>query len=453
MRNLRTLTRCILPGALFLCAFVAPVRAFQNGHGMVIDHRAYREPVLAKPAAGTTYKDPIFGTTIRRITDAVAAGSKGFVCYYPKLNPFNADESKILVYERGGTWHVHALSGERLMTTAVRNGQTDPQPRWHPSDPDLLYWFDANKIYRQNISTRQVEMIQEFPDYQFITNYDEGNYNANGRIVALAGRHWPWATGLQHFFVFDIDSRQRLTPIMEATGKPLDWISISPTGQYMVVHIGQPHGGGQWQGIDVYKMPELTLMLLPYYPYSDHADLGLDAQGEDVYVTDNAEDTFPDRLRHLESYRLRDGQKTDLLGLHWGLSRLVSTRNLRLPGWAVISTYSSPEHLADTTVAPFDDEIFAVKLDGSYEVRRIAQHRSQRFSVGNYSYNNYWDQPNAAISWSGRYILFSSNWRELEAPQDVYLIDLSKQAGWIVAGGPADAIPPGRPENVLVRQY
>jgi hypothetical protein len=70
-------------------------------------------------------------------------------------------------------------------------------------------------------------------------------------------------------------------------------------------------------------------------------------------------------------------------------------------------------------------------MDGSRAVKRLAHHRSQRFSAGDYSYNNYWDQPNAVMSRSGNYVLFSSNWRELGAAQDVYLIDLREQEGWI----------------------
>ncbi|MFQ5630105.1 MAG: hypothetical protein ACE5I1_15160, partial [bacterium] len=81
---------------------------------------------------------------------------------------------------------------------------------------------------------------------------------------------------------------------------------------------------------------------------------------------------------------------------------------------------------------------------------RIAHHRSQRFSVGDYSYNNYWDQPNAAISRSGKYILFSSNWRELGAPEDVYLIDLSAQPDWIVTANTGDTLPPAPPGNLSI---
>jgi hypothetical protein len=195
------------------------------------------------------------------------------------------------------------------------------------------------------------------------------------------------------------------------------------------MEMAEGHGSGQFEGLDVYDN-SLEFINLPYYQYTDHADIGIDNDGREVYVTDNAEDTFPDRLRHIESYDLASGQRTDLLGAHWGLSRLISARCFAKPGWAIVSTYSNPGLNADTSLVPFRDEIFAVRTDGSGAVRRIVQHRSQRFSAGDYTYNNYWDQPNAAVSVSGRFILFTSNWRKLGEPQDVYLIDLNEYLNW-----------------------
>lgn len=398
---------------------------------MVTSHAPLTEPFLAKPASGAPFRDPVFGTTITRLTDAAAQHAEGFVCYYSKLDPFNADETKILIYRRGGQWFIYSPANHTLRRAPVKNSQTDAQPRWHPTQANILFWFDANNIMQHDFATGRTTTIHTFPAYQFVTNFDEGNYSADGRYVALAGKNWPWQTGLQEFFVFDLNERLLLGKPMPATRRTVDWVSISPSGKYVVVLVGSPHGAGQWQGLDVYRATDMELLPHAYYPYSDHADLGIDGDGNEVYVTDNAEDTYPDRLRHLEKYRLDNGVKTDLLGCAWGLSRLVSCRNFAAPGWAIISTYSSPKHLVEEKTYPFDDEIFAVKMDGSRAVKRIAHHRSQRFAVGDYSYNNYWDQPNAVISRSGNYILFSSNWRELGAPQDVYLIDLREQEGWI----------------------
>lgn len=422
---------------------------FAQKQKLISHHKPLAEPALEKPAAGTVYRDPVFQTRIRRITDAKSDKSDGYISYYPKLNPFNADETRILIYERGGRWWLYSTDGKRIGRLPIKNGQTDPQPRWHPRDADVIIWLDANRIMSYNLSTKRLQSLAEFTAYQFVTGFDEGNLSADGRRIALAGKNWPWRTGLQEFFVYDFSLGSILGPKLPATGRGVDWVSISPSGEYMVVHVGHPPGAGQWQGTDVYRVPEMTLMPYPYYPFSDHADIGYDHEGEEVYVTDNAEGGYADKLRHIEAYRLRDGRKRDLLGIKWGMSMVISCRNLAAPGWAIISTYSSPKKLATPEVYPFQDEIFAVRLDGSYTVRRLAHHRSQRFSAGDYSYNNYWDQPNGAVSASGRYILFTSNWREPGAPEDVYLIDLSEFGDWLVGDAGSDHIaplPPARPK-------
>lgn len=400
-------------------------------------HEGMVEQQIEMPAVGKRFTDPATGVSALRLTDARATGAAGFVSYYPKLNPFNADETLALVYERGGRWHLFSVpDGNYLKQLPIRNVVTDPQPRWHPLQPDSLFWFDGAYLKAMNVLTGETRIVREFREYTFITCYDEGNFGVkDGNVVTmLAGRDWPagggdWRKGFGEMFIYNVTMDSITSPRVEITGVLLDWLSISPRGNFAVIEMAEGHGSGQFEGVDVYDN-SLKFINLSYYQYTDHADIGIDDAGREVYVTDNAEVTFPDRLRHIEAYDLASSQRTDLLGAHWGLSRLISARCLAKPGWAIISTYGNPGLNADTSLVPFRDEIFALRLNGSGEVRRIVQHRSQRFSAGDYTYNNYWDQPNAAVSVSGRFILFTSNWRKLREPEDVYLIDLDGYLNW-----------------------
>jgi hypothetical protein len=66
--------------------------------------------------------------------------------------------------------------------------------------------------------------------------------------------------------------------------------------------------------------------------------------------------------------------------------------------------------------APFQDELFLVYLDGS--VRRLTHHRSTK--------SDYWVQPRASMSRSGRYVVFASDWgRPTGGRGDPYLLDLT----------------------------
>lgn len=392
-------------------------------------HDSFPEPSLPKPARGQSYVDPVFGSRIIRLTDARADGAAGYVCYYAKLDPFNADESKIIFYRHQvGHWLLYDVASNTYSRLPqIFNPQTDPQSRWHPTDPKRLRFFQTNKIVELNIETGLVSILAEFPGYEFITNHDEGNWSRDGNRLAICGRNWPWPTGLSEFFVYDFAQGRILSPKVVATGHNVDWVSISPLGKYFVTltegdQTAQTPAPFQWVGLDVYFAETMALRPLSFYWYTDHADMAIDANSYEVFITDNAEDDYPDRLRHLEKYDLETGAKTDLLGLDWSMTQYVSGRAFNSPGWALITTEVKPE-LCGKAVA-FQDEIFLLKLDGSGDVRRLAQHRSSRYSKCDYSYNNYWDQANGVISKSGNWVLFTSNWREQGAPQDIYLIDL-----------------------------
>ena len=411
-------------------------------------HAVRPEPALAKPARGASYIDPTFGTKITRLTDAKADGAAGYVCYYSKLDPFNADESKILFYRHSvGWWLLYDLKTKTYARVPqVFNPQTDPQPRWHPTDPNRIRFFSANKIVELDLLNNLVTTLSIFDGYEFITNHDEGNWSLDGNRIAICGRKWPWFGGLSEFFVYDLTQEKIISPKVTATGHNVDWVSISPLGRYFVTltegdqKIDTPPPF-QWFGLDIYRAQDMQIMPLALYWYTDHADLGLDTNEHEIYVTDNAEDDFPDGLRHMEKYDLETGDKTDLLGMDWSLTRYVSCRNFGGPkGWALITTEAKPE-LCGKDV-PFKDEIFLLKLDGSQQVRRLAHHRSSRYSRCDYSVNNYWAQANAAISRNGHYVLFTSNWRELGAPEDVYLLELSADA---------DLKSPAPPRNLRVK--
>lgn len=154
-----------------------------------MSHAVRVEPAMTKQAKGATYTDPIFGTRIKRLTDAAADGAAGYVCYYSKLDPFNADETKVLFYRHGvGHWLVYDMQAETYArVTEIFNPQTDPQPRWHPTDTNKIRFFSANKIVELNLIDRVVTTLASFPEYQFITNHDEWNWD----------KKWKWISNLR----------------------------------------------------------------------------------------------------------------------------------------------------------------------------------------------------------------------------------------------------------------
>lgn len=101
------------------------------------------------------------------------------------------------------------------------------------------------------------------------------------------------------------------------------------------------------------------------------------------------------------------------------------------PGWVYISTFDYVERLTDSNAdwLPFEDEVFALKMDGSGSVERYAHHHSRRYSPSHADSDNsiYIAEPHATVSRSGNRILFGSNWRTVigeDFSVDAYLVDL-----------------------------
>jgi hypothetical protein len=95
--------------------------------------------------------------------------------------------------------------------------------------------------------------------------------------------------------------------------------------------------------------------------------------------------------------RLKDNAVTTLTDPNnEAYSYHVSTRNYDRPGWAYVGYYPQ-------SGKRFNDEIIAVKLDGSKTVERLAHQHSN-------SSNCYRCEPHAVPSRDGRRVLWASNW-------------------------------------------
>src|SRR5690606_5201710 len=63
---------------------------------------------LPRPGKGDSYRDPDYGVCVVRVTDHDHEPPTGFARnYYSRFQPFNADESLLLVFARNGEWHLY----------------------------------------------------------------------------------------------------------------------------------------------------------------------------------------------------------------------------------------------------------------------------------------------------------------------------------------------------------
>jgi hypothetical protein len=139
----------------------------------------------------------------------------------------------------------------------------------------------------------------------------------------------------------------------------------------------------------------------------------IDTDGNDVYV--GISKANPDKY-HIIKRRLDDGSVTDLAP--YGHGQHASIRNINRPGWVFV-TYSGtyPNVARQPGSAPLYQEVVALRIDGSGELRRVIQTRNPKY--------DYWSETHASPSPDGSQIIWSSNWGQPGGPVADYVARLS----------------------------
>ncbi|OLC38471.1 MAG: hypothetical protein AUH81_04140 [Candidatus Rokubacteria bacterium 13_1_40CM_4_69_5] len=341
--------------------------------------------------------------------------------HYSKDQPWSADGSLIALQNSGSPDYIY-LDGNTYQ--AVRGkcsnyGYYDD--RWHPSiahaherinvNGSSLVWFDVvtctqTRSWSLPFSVEGIGM-------------GEGNVSFDGRYVALSDGTRAFLVDMDPQTPFAPYPAQRIGPTVDLTncglssGCSIDWVSVSPSGKYVVVVYNGDY-------LRVYDVDPATLAFTPrpmptIYPNCHgtaaqgfiydvgHADMTLNPfdGNEDVIAGQehcgNAGSTVSGMLiGGVMMVRLRDGAITPLTDpTNEAYPHHVSIRNYDRPGWAYVGyNYSSGQR--------FSNEIIAVKLDGSKAVERIAHTHTDAAC--------YRCEAHAVPSRDGLRVLWASDW-------------------------------------------
>src|SRR5450432_1110279 len=113
--------------------------------GLVADKQPRPMSTLAKPALGAVVTDAELGTHIRRITQVAVSGANPAVRpMYSTISAWNADESRLILYDVGGGGHqlYDGKTYARLHALDIHPADLE-QVYWHTSDPDILFYVDG----------------------------------------------------------------------------------------------------------------------------------------------------------------------------------------------------------------------------------------------------------------------------------------------------------------------
>jgi hypothetical protein len=393
---------------------------YVNGFKPAIGHDRTPAPTVPRPPKGKVFADPVYRTCVVRVTDTAHETMKTFARNdYSRRQPFNADDSLLLVYADGGSWHVYDARTMKYVKK-LRGPGGDAEPQWHPTNPELLYFLPNNggmTLEEVNVRTDERTVKADFthpdsrgfsvrarwPDAARIWTRSEGSPSSDGR-------YWAFQVEDNDFKILGLltyDLQTNTVLGAHTTSERPDNVSMSQSGKYVVVDWAPngPEGGPAVFARDFTQRRRIPFNMA-------HPDLAVGVGGDDVLVGDD----------HTAGYvymlNLRTWVRTPLFYI-WPhdtvMTMHLSGKAYRKPGWILVSTFGKA-----STEWPHQ-KVFALQLKPNPVVVNLLHHRN----VG----GSYFAQPQAAVNRDFTRFVVNSNWgspgdKELE----VYMVEIPANA-------------------------
>lgn len=429
-----------------------------------------------KPAPGATYVDPHYsvdGLTHKRLSDTSAlTGSittNDFtVPTYPRRNPFNADNSMVLLETDNDLFLLDGETGEQIGDTAFFTlGNTDRRARrsenvWDYNNPNIMYAlasdpFDSTpvvadqfKMNRLNLSNivanngvpdvtelfdlRSVNfasgtghqgdnsILDVFPDADFMWSIrGEGMPSAtmvdDGLTFAGAPRYWALAIEGSPFspstplgvVTYDLQTNT-IIGILDLGSATIDHVDMSPSGDWVEIAFDNNCPGGAGDTGTV-AAPCGTMLFKSDFSAAvgvirnvPHGDWAIDKEGNDVYVYADFDFAL---LRYIIPNTGADHVLADFGFI--GSDIHVSGNSFNRPGYVVWNQY-------DTSLSsdPASDEPWLDRIMISELVPDVSGTPGGKTWVLGHTYNRWGgtdsSAPHPAVNYDLTRIAFASNW-------------------------------------------
>ena len=399
-------------GLLYVLAVLLPAHGAAHAYEALARTRTVVTPSMPYPGYLEAVTDAAFGTPFTRVTDPGETILPGTSCKpaycthrYSSSQAWNADQSLLLIVN--GCSGFCFLDGSTYVPLFHRTVPNECE--WHPVDPALMICVSGNEVYTWNPRSDIRTAVYAFTQYN---NLQFGPYKGNPsrdgtRLVVRATN----GQGELVAFAYDI-SAQRKYPDIKLTNLSgrNGYCTISPSGRYVFCANTTSDGTDTAY---VFTVDGVQLQHWTEHHRPGHGDMTIDADGSDVYV--GISKASPDRY-HIIKRRLVDGAVTDLAP--YGEGQHASIRNINRPGWVFV-TYAGafPAFAVQLGGTPFFQEVIALRIDGSGELRRIIQTHNIKY--------DYWNESHASPSPDGSQIIWSSNWGHAGGPVADFVARLS----------------------------
>jgi len=386
------------------------------------------------PVKGGTYVDPDFGCTVKRVSDAVNdfGPTTGVHHGYATLSPFNANDTLLSLYvENGPGWYIADMNGGIVVPPANMVGNDSVQ--WDASNPYVYWNTSGTQLLQATINystscasahnctvTAQVWHDFAADGYIAIENRQTGGspVSYDGDHVALAGMKAGSST-FDYFFVWKLSTNA--VNYQPSGGGTAVWHPSGVTSMHgflitgnnsIEVDLSSTNYNNEfiWDGTNAYKYQVSTV----------HIDFGLDLSGNDISLIDRNADTV-DGCPNGGGSDVQKNWTTTMsyscwFDKNWRDSHISYQGGPKQP-WGVWSAFHDPNFDNIYNIPPESDwqtvwpqwagEVVVARVDANNNpasVYRLAHHRSHPAYL-----SQFWRQPHASISRSGKYVMFDSD--------------------------------------------
>jgi hypothetical protein len=356
---------------------------------VAVDRATLREMVVMLPAAGSAYVDPVFGSTVVRLTDG---GSSRLVS--SDRTAFNADTTRLLIVD-GGQPVVYgfdpATGGavrERVLGRMSLDGEAPcvaEDAVWSRTDPNVIFCHETYTggriVYAYDVTVPEESALIEHVD---IGRIGDPGKRLGGMRISDSGDVLGFYTRNSGGNIFELIGFDRRAPpgrVRSVSAMTLD-AELDASGRWFLVTAEK---NGDWT---IWDWTTDTVMVVPTDGETRAGSCEQWLGYERIFGLDCTQNgllsrTFTSPEAFTASVDFPDPYAVD-----------VSLDHRGTPAFAIVSTHSASS--TDRAAwGPFEQEILAVALDGSF-VLRLAHHHSHV-------------RPEASISYRGDWIAFTSD--------------------------------------------
>jgi len=403
-----------------------------------------RYSLLARnmPPVGESFFDLRFATVLTRVTQAPKLRHE-----YSRFDPFNRGQTMVLLSDiAAGEWKVYQTKSLPYdqQGNLVRTIGNLSEPRWDRLKVNLLWGLRDFSIIALDASTGQEVLIKDFsrdatlapvlkaePDLYRITTKDEGEASQDRRYWALCLQGSKDDYRLRYIFCWDRtqDKVLGLYKLPAAEGRGLDWVGMSPLGNWVIIG-GEPAGSWSAGGL-ILANKELTAFH-PLAYATAHSDVGLDSLGREIIVMQNSRTDYIDLIplelnsrvvKSVSDYA--NNMVKPLVRLYYASASPIGLNSgvhisCNYPGYCLISTNTGPGLPEQNWL---DRTITLVKLD---------RNKPRGFYLTKV-YNttgSYWEETQATITEDGSKVVWASNWGQNVGQENLFVMQLDLPPNW-----------------------